>query len=89
MEWVMGSNADVIWDSVKSIFNAQGTTEIYPRTDALWANYAKHLSKSAETALNATQAKDKDALFVAGGNIYNACKACHDKYTDFDKQASK
>jgi hypothetical protein len=118
MEWVIDPNADVIWDSVKSISNAQGTTEIYPRTDAQWetvrnsaatlveagnmlmldgrakdnkqwASYAKHLSKSAETALNATQAKDKDALFDAGGNIYNACKACHDKYADFDKQVSK
>ncbi|QWD74237.1 cytochrome c [Polynucleobacter sp. TSB-Sco08W16] len=118
MEWVIDSNADVIWDSVKSISNVQGTTEIYPRTDAQWEavrnsaatlveagnllmiegrakdnkqwmDFANQLSKASELALKATQDKDKDALFDAGGNIYNACKACHDRYADFDKQASK
>lgn len=118
MEWVIDPNADVIWDSVKTISNIKGSTEIYPRTQAewdavrnsaatlieagnmltlegrakdqkQWANYAKHLSKAAELALNAAQAKNKDALFDAGGDIYNACKACHDKYADFEKQINK
>jgi hypothetical protein len=114
MEWVIDPNADVVWDSVKSISNAKGTTEIYPRTDAQWEavrnsaatlveagnllmvegrakdnkqwmTYAQRLSKTAEVALKAAQDKDKEALFNAGGEIYNACKACHDKYADFDK----
>ena len=118
MEWVIDPNADVIWDSVKSISNAQGATEIYPRTDAQWEavrnsaatlveagnllmiegrakdnkqwmDFANQLSKASELVLKATQDKDKDALFDAGGNIYNACKACHDRYADFDKQACK
>lgn len=114
MEWVIDPNADVVWDSVKSISNAKGTTEIYPRTDAQWEavrnsaatlveagnllmiegrskegnqwmEYSKRLSRTAEIALKAAQDKNKDALFDAGGKIYNACKACHDKYADFDK----
>lgn len=114
MEWVIDPNADVVWDSVKSISNAKGTTEIYPRTDAQWEAvrnsaatlveagnllmvegrakdnkqwmaYAQRLSKTAEVALKAAQDKDKETLFNAGGEIYNACKACHDKYADFDK----
>jgi hypothetical protein len=114
MEWVIDPNADVVWDSVKSISNAKGTTEIYPRTDAQWEavrnsaatlveagnllmlagrakddkqwmTYSQRLSRTAEIALKAAQDKNKDALFDAGGNIYNACKACHDKYADFDK----
>ncbi|WP_162785432.1 cytochrome c [Polynucleobacter necessarius] len=118
MEWVIDPNADVLWDSVKTISNAQGTIEIYPKTDAqwesvrnsaavlaesgnllmiegrakdnqLWAAYAKQLSKAAEEALKAAQNKNKDDLFDAGGNIYNACKSCHDKYAEFDKQAGK
>ena len=36
MEWVIDPNADVVWESVKTISNAKGTTEIYPRTDAQW-----------------------------------------------------
>ena len=114
MEWVIDPNADVVWDSVKSISNAKGTTEIYPRTDAQWEAvrnsaatlveagnllmvdgrakddkqwmaYSQRLSRMAVVALKAAQDKNKDALFDAGGNIYNACKACHDKYADFDK----
>ena len=116
MEWVIDANADVIWDSVKSISNAKVTTEIYPRTDAQWEavrnsaatlveagnslmiegrakdnqqwmKFAKQLSQSAELALKAAQDKNKDALFDAGGDIYSACKGCHDKYADFDKQS--
>lgn len=118
MEWVVDPNADVLWDSVKTISNAKGATEIYPKTDAQWesvrnsaavlvesgnllmiegrakdnkqwADYAKQLSKAAEGALKAAENRNKDALFDAGGNIYSACKSCHDKYADFDKQASK
>ncbi len=118
MEWVIDPNADVVWDSVKSISNAKGTTEIYPRTDAQWeavrnsaatliesgnllmaqgrakddkqwVEYSQRLSRTAELALKASQEKNKDALFDAGGKIYNACRACHDKYADFDNEAKK
>ena len=118
MEWVIDPNADVVWESVKSISTAAGTTEIYPRTDAQWEairnsaatlmeagnilmlegrakddkqwmEYSKRFSRTAEVALRAAQDKNKAALFDAGGNIYNACKACHDQYADFDKQPAK
>ncbi len=118
MEWVIDPNADVVWDSVKSISNAKGTTEIYPRTDAQWeavrnsaatliesgnllmaqgrakddkqwVEYSQRLSRTAELALKASQEKNKDALFDAGGKIYNACRACHDKYADFDNESKK
>jgi len=118
MGWVIDPNADVLWDSVKTVSNSKGTTEIYPKTEAEWENvrnsaailvesgnllmlegrakdnkqwaaYAKQLSEAADGALKAAQNKNKDDLFDAGGNIYNACKSCHDKYADFDKQAAK
>lgn len=118
MGWVIDSNADVIWDSVKSITDINGTTEVFPKTDAEWENirnsaatlveagdlliaksknkddkqwieFATRLSQTSMKALQATQDKNKDALFDAGGEIYNACKSCHDKYADFDKKASK
>jgi len=114
MEWVIDSNADVIWDSVKFITTNEGTKEIFPQTDqeweairnssatlieagnllmlegrakdnTEWVKYAQRLSNTAEVAMKAAQEKNKEALFDAGGNIYNACKACHDKYARFDK----
>ena len=118
MEWVVDPNADVIWDSVKSITDINGTKEIFPRTDAEWENvrnsaatlveagnllitkgkstddkkWAEHATKLSQTAsvvLKATLDKNKDALFDAGGELYNACKSCHDKYADFEKKGSK
>jgi cytochrome c556 len=50
-----------------------------------WMKFAKQLSQSAELALKVAQDKNKDALFDAGGDIYNACKGCHDKYANFVK----
>jgi hypothetical protein len=113
MEWVIDSNADVIWDSVKFITTHDGTKEIYPQTDQEWEairnsaatlieagnllmlegrakdkkdwiSSAQRLSMSAEVVLKSAQDKNKEALFDAGGNLYNACKACHDKYAKFD-----
>ena len=118
MGWVIDSNADVIWGSVKTITDINGTKEIFPKTDAewesirnsaatlveagdlliaksknkedkQWVEFATRLSQTSMKALQATQDKNKDALFDAGGEIYNACKACHDKYADFDKKDSK
>ena len=114
MEWVIDSNADVIWDSVKFITTNEGTKEIFPQTDqewetirnssatlieagnllmlegrakdnGEWVKYAQRLSNTAEVAMKAAQEKNKETLFDAGGNIYNACKACHDKYAQLDK----
>jgi cytochrome c556 len=63
--------------------------EARAKDDKQWMEYAKRLSRTSELALKATQDKDKEALFDAGGNIYNACKGCHDKYADFDKEPTK
>ena len=45
-----------------------------------WMNYAQSLIKTADGALKAAQAKDKDALFAAGGEIYTVCRGCHQQY---------
>jgi hypothetical protein len=52
-----------------------------------WMAATRRLSATAEKALKAAQAKRADALFDAGGDIYNACKGCHDRYASFDQAA--
>jgi len=52
-----------------------------------WMAAARRLSTSAEQALKAAEAKNADAVFNAGGDIYNACKGCHDRYAFFDQKA--
>ena len=45
-----------------------------------WNEYAQGLTRAALQAKQAAQAQDADALFDAGGAIYNVCRACHNQY---------
>jgi hypothetical protein len=45
-----------------------------------WMTLARGMTDAAATALEAAEAKDVDALFDAGGAVYEACTACHAKY---------
>jgi hypothetical protein len=109
MEWVIDPAADVIWDSVKTIYTLAGTQEVRPQTDEQWDNVrngaatlvesvnllvmegrardnkewtaaANRLGATAQQALKAAEAKNVEALFSAGAEIYNACRACHQRY---------
>lgn len=48
--------------------------------EAEWITLSKSLVKTGRLALNAAQAKDAEALFDAGGELYQSCLACHQKY---------
>jgi len=45
-----------------------------------WNAKAHAMSVAARAAIEATEAKDPDALFMASGDIYQACTDCHSKY---------
>jgi hypothetical protein len=45
-----------------------------------WIAYARALQTTGRQALTAAEARDADALFEAGGQIYQACVACHAQY---------
>ncbi len=45
-----------------------------------WDAYARGMSAAALESVVAAQARDPDALFDAGGRLYQTCKACHDRY---------
>jgi hypothetical protein len=45
-----------------------------------WAKHARDLTKAAQVALAAAEAKDTESLFTAGGDIYLVCTACHQQY---------
>jgi hypothetical protein len=45
-----------------------------------WAIYAQALTAAGEVAMAAADAQDADALFDAGGEIYQVCRACHAEY---------
>lgn len=45
-----------------------------------WLAVVRRLYDASQKALKAVEAKDANALMTAGGNIYEACTNCHDKY---------
>jgi hypothetical protein len=45
-----------------------------------WVKHAHRLTDAAKEALAAAEAKDVEALFTAGGNMYIVCTECHAQY---------
>jgi len=106
MVHVIEPAAEVYWDSVGIVMDAEGTHEIAPanssewlavqnaaatvieagnvlmiparrRDDPRWIEMARALSSAGVEALAAADARDTDAVFEAGGNMYLACANCH------------
>ena len=51
-----------------------------------WNQHAKRMTAAAKQAMDAAEAQDADALFDAGGEIYQACLACHMQYWPDSRQ---
>lgn len=52
-----------------------------PETDgAAWVEFSRGMTRVAQEALAAVDARDSAALFETGGHLYNVCLACHQVY---------
>jgi hypothetical protein len=103
------AQADVVWESVKTIITASGTEEISPKTPEEWTavrnaaiflaesgnllmipprakdggdwmTYSRELIDASEAAIRAADARDRDGLLNAGGDINDKCMQCHEHY---------
>ena len=54
-----------------------------------WMARSQELIESSERAIRAAEAKNADQLFTAGGDIYEACSNCHQKYMEAIVNANK
>jgi hypothetical protein len=45
-----------------------------------WLQAARRLSATAEHAMQAALAKNPEEVFTAGGEIYEVCRGCHQRY---------
>jgi hypothetical protein len=48
--------------------------------DAPWRDYAAALARAGEAGRKAALARDGEALFTVGGEMYEACRGCHLRY---------
>lgn len=45
-----------------------------------WIKHSVALIEQSNRALKAAEAKDKDAIFTIGGDIYDVCTNCHKQF---------
>jgi hypothetical protein len=45
-----------------------------------WVTEARNMIDAANRAIKVIEAKDKDALFTVGGDIYDVCTNCHKQF---------
>ena len=48
--------------------------------EVAWKTFSKDLVRTGKLAFDAAQSRDAEALFNAGGELYQSCLACHDQY---------
>jgi hypothetical protein len=51
-----------------------------------WIRMSQALIDAAGVALKAAEAKNPEALFDAGGEVYQACRQCHLRYWKESRQ---
>jgi hypothetical protein len=54
-----------------------------------WMARAQELIDTSQAAIRAVEARNADRLFTVGGDIYEACSHCHQKYMDAIANANK
>ena len=59
------------------------------RSDPQWAQWSADLNKAGLAGIKATQARDGDATFAAGSEMFDACRSCHLKYIRQQRQELK
>jgi hypothetical protein len=75
------------WDAVRNaayIVAESGNLLMMPsraKDGGEWMRAARHLIETAENAIRAAEARDKTAVFDRGAEMYDACVACHVKYS--------
>jgi hypothetical protein len=57
--------------------------------DGEWAAGARMLVEASLKTIEAAEARDGDALFQAGSDLYAACTNCHEKYVPEIRDANK
>jgi hypothetical protein len=75
-EWNAVRNAAAIVAESGNLLMMEGRA----REGGDWLAMTRTMMDKANESLQAAEAKDVDGVFTAGGDLYEACTACHAKY---------
>ena len=84
----LAPTTDEAWDRVRhgaAVLAESGNLLLMPHLvpatdDEAWVEFSQGMTRVAQEALAAVDARDSDALFETGGHLYNVCLACHQVY---------
>jgi len=76
-EWLATENAALTLAEVSNSLLLPGRPQ---DEDRAWVDYVHRLHDAAIKTHEAAEAKDKNAFFDAGGEIYVVCRDCHQRY---------
>lgn len=76
-DWTAQANASVALSELGNVLMLPGRGA---SDEKRWQEYAAALNKMALRQSDAAVRKDKEAFFNAGGQVYEVCKDCHQKY---------
>lgn len=74
--WKMVANNAAILSELANVLMLPGRAPGDPE----WNQYANQLHNAAIAAMRAAERQDKAGLFRTGGDVYDACTACHKRY---------
>src|SRR5262245_60328147 len=77
-EWLAARNHAI------TITEAANLLMIAPRAKDgdVWMKQSQELMTQGQAMWRAAEARDVDKLFTVGGDLYEACVTCHEKYID-------
>lgn len=80
-EWAAGENEAAIIAEAGNLLLLPGRIRTVEEDDnGDWSKFARQLSQRGLEVMAATEARDTEEMFAAGGRLYEACVACHEKY---------
>ena len=81
-EWATVRNATVVVAESGNLLMIESRA----RDGKEWMSAARRLTIAADIGRKAAESRNADALFAAGGDIYEACSGCHRRYAEHPGQ---
>ena len=75
-EWAAVFNSAVVISESGNLLMMGGRA----KDNGEWIKHSRDLIDIGSRTMKAAQARDKDAIFTLGGDIYNVCADCHKTY---------
>ena len=76
-EWLATENAALTLAESANLLLLPGRPQ---DEDRAWVDFAHRMNEAALKAHDAAEARDQEAFFDAGGEIYVVCRDCHQRY---------